>query len=112
MTVLNGNAVPATKPQPVIIMGTITTVLAVIFGGLTTIAGLQQNATLAIVCGVGTLCVGALNQGLAFYTRAQTVPLADVGAFSNENRNMVAGPAAAIATNQPVTVVKASPGFV
>lgn len=100
---------PATKPQPVIIMGTITTVLAVIFGGLGTIAGLQDNGTLATVCGVGMLVVGALNQGLAFYTRQQTVPLADTGAFLNDQREMVAGPASSVQTNAPAAVTAPAP---
>lgn len=106
MALNNGLDAPASKPQPVLIMGTITTVLATIFGGLGTVAGLQQNATLATVCGVGMLCVAALNQGLAFYTRGQTVPLPDVGAYLTDQREMVAGPAASVETGQSAVVTE------
>lgn len=93
------------KPQPVLIAMSITTALATIFGGLTLVAGLNDNATVATVAGIGTLVVAGINQGLAYFTRAQVVPLSDTAAFRDDSRRVVAGPAASVSDGQPVAVV-------
>lgn len=93
------------KSQPVLIAMSITTALAVIFGGLTLVAGLNDNGFVATVAGVGMLVVGGINQGLAFYTRSQTVPLSDTAAFRNDERRLVAGPAASVPDGRSVAVV-------
>ena len=101
---------PATKPQPVIITMSITTALAAFFGGLTLVAGLNDNPTVATIAGAGTLVVAAINQGLAYYTRGQVVPLQDTGSFLNDDRTMVAGPAAAVQDGVEVNVTAADAG--
>lgn len=88
-------AAPATKPQPVLIAGTVITFCSVVFGGLTLVAGLGDNPTVAVVSGVGMLITGAANQALAFWTKGVVVPLPDVGTYLNAAREPVDGPAAA-----------------
>lgn len=97
-----------TKPQPVLILGAVTTFLTGVFGGLTTVAGLQKNATLAVVCGVGMVVTAAINQAKDFYVRGIVVPVADTAAYRDESGAMVAGPAAAQADGEPVAVLPAN----
>ncbi len=99
--------VPATKPQPVLLFGAVTTFLTVVFGGLTLVSGLQDNTTLATVCGVGTLVTAGLNQAKDFYVKGKVVPVDDTAAYVNADRELIAGPAAAAPTGEPVAVVPA-----
>lgn len=95
-----------TKPQPVLVLGAITTFLTVMFGGLTAVAGLQENATLALICGVGMVVTGAINQAKDFYVRERVTPFQDTAAYRNIDGDIVAGPAAAeVPTNAPAAVV-------
>lgn len=93
------------KPQPVLVFGAVTTFLTVVFGGLTLVAGLQDNPTVALVAGVGTLITGGLNQAKDFYVRGQVVPAVDTAAYRNDQGEIVAGPAAAQPNETPVEVV-------
>ena len=94
------NTTPATKPQPVLVFGAVTTFLTVFFGGITLVAGLQENKTVALVAGIGTLVTAGLNQAKDFYVRGRVTPTADVLAYLNENRQVITGPA----TKGPVGV--------
>ena len=95
---------PATKPQPVLLIGAVTTALMLFFGGLTTFA--QGNDTLSLIGGLGTLATGAINAGLAYYVRGQVVPAADVTSYVNDQREQVAGDASRLPTGTPVTEVQ------
>lgn len=85
------------KPQPVLVLGAITTSLTVLFGGLTLVAGLQHSQTVALVSGLGMLVTAAINAGKDFYVRGQVVPLIDTAAYINKSGQTVAGPAIASA---------------
>jgi hypothetical protein len=93
-----------TKPQPVLWLGAITTGLAFIFGGLTTVAGLQGNATVAIIAGVGTLVTGGINIGKDYFLRGQVVPAVDTAAYRDGSGTIVTGPAARGSEGIPATV--------
>lgn len=93
-----------TKPQPVLVLGAVTTFLTAIFGGLTTVAGLQKNITLALVCGVGMVVTAAINQAKDFYVRGLVTPFSDTAAYRDDSGDIVAGPAAAVPDGQPVEV--------
>lgn len=96
-----------TKPQPVLVFGAITTFLSVVFGGLTVTAGLQDNTTLATICGVGMLVTAGLNQAKDFYVRGEVVPYSDTAAYINSEHDLVAGPAAFPPNGSPVEVSEA-----
>jgi hypothetical protein len=81
------------KPQPVLIVGTIITVLTTFFGGMSTISLLSDNTTWALVGAIGMLATAALNQGLAYYVRSEVVPVGDTIMYLDEDRNVVPGPA-------------------
>lgn len=95
-----------TKPQPVLVLGAITTFLVVIFGGLTAVAGLQKNATLATICGVGMLVTAGINQAKDYYVRGVVTPFEDTAAYRDKSGDIVAGPAAGVPDGQPVNVVE------
>lgn len=97
-----------TKPQPVLVFGAITTFLTVVFGGLTTVAGLQDNKTLAVVCGVGMLITAGLNQAKDFYLRGIVVPSADAAAYRDQSGTVVAGPASVLPEGAAVDVTTAT----
>jgi hypothetical protein len=80
---------PRTKPQPVLIILSAMATLQVLVGGaaLTDVIGNQWAGFLGLL-------LAALQTGMAFYLRGQVVPLADTAAFLNDDRHLVAGPAA------------------
>jgi hypothetical protein len=86
------STVPATKPEPVRLFGSIVSGLAFIAGGLGAI--FPSNPTVQVSCAVGTLCIGAINLATTTYVRGQVIPAADVKAYVNEDRQVIAGPAA------------------
>lgn len=92
---MSASAVPATKPQPVLIAGTVITFCTFVFGGITTVAGFQDNATVAIIGGLGMLLTGAANQALSHWVKGSVVPVVDVGTYLDVEREPVEGPAAA-----------------
>lgn len=94
--------VPATKPQPVLVFGSVITALTFLFGGLGVGGVGSETEVLIWVGALGTLITGALNQGLTHYTKGQVVPFQDVGAFLNEHREAVPGPAAREIEHQQV----------
>jgi len=95
-----------TKPQPVLVLGAITTSLTVIFGGLATVAGLQDNKTVALIAGVGALITAGINAGKDFYLKGMVTPAGDVAAYRNEQGVVVSGAAAgSIAPGTPSTVL-------
>ena len=96
------------KTQPVIILGSITTALAVIFGGLTTVAGLQGNTTIALIAGAGTLLTAGINAGKDYFLREKVTPNVDVAAYRAAEGTIVTGPAAPGPNDVPA-VVEARP---
>lgn len=100
---------PATKPQPVLVAQSVLAALAFIFGGLSTMAASSGNEVLAFIGGIGTLLTGGANIGVGFYVRGQVVPLQDVAALVNDDREVVAGPASAVADGSPVDVAAPAP---
>jgi hypothetical protein len=95
-----------TKPQPVLLLGAITTALTVIFGGLTTVAGLQGNKTVALIAGVGMLLTAGVNAGKDFFLKGLVVPASDAAAYRNDSGQIVTGPAAAGPDGVPAVVVQ------
>jgi len=98
------------KPEPVRLLGAITTGLVVFFGGLTTIAGLQDNKTVALIAGVGMLVTAAVNAAKDEFVRKNVVPAIDTAAYRNTSGVIVAGPAAAVAEGTAAVVTDKSLG--
>lgn len=86
-------ATPATKPQPVLIFGSIITGLVALFGSLAALGVTSDNETLALVGAVGGLVVAAINQGFTQYVKGQVVPVQDVSTYLDDKRRIVLGPA-------------------
>lgn len=97
-----------TKPQPVLVLGAITSGLTFFFGGITLVAGLQENPTVALIAGLGTLATGAVNVGKDYYLKGQVTPMVDTAAYRNEDGVVVTGPAAS--GNEGVPAVVATDG--
>lgn len=93
------------KTQPVLILGAITTFLTVVCGGITLVAGLQDNKTVALYAGIAMLLTAGINQAKDFYVKGQVVPVVDAGAYLDGDRNMIAGPAAKQVSGTAVSVV-------
>lgn len=87
------STVPATKPQPVLLLGAILAGLTFLFGGMGTVALMSDSTTWALVGALGTLGTAAVSHGLAQYTQGKVVPFADVATFVNADRQMTSGPA-------------------
>jgi hypothetical protein len=94
-----------TKPEPVRLLGSITTGLTTFFGGITLVAGLQDNKTVALVAGIGMLVTAAVNAAKDEYVRKNVTPSVDVAAYRNASGTVVTGAAAAAPENLPADVV-------
>lgn len=93
-----------TKPEPVRLLGAITSGLIVFFGGLTTVAGLSDNKVVATISGLGLLVTAAVNIAKDEFVRKNVVPVIDTAAYRNTSGNVVAGPAAAMSEGAPAAV--------
>lgn len=82
------NTVPATKPQPVLVIMSIMTGVTFVVGGLA-----AANLVSVRVIGIIMIVVAGVNQAMAYYLRGQVVPLADVASYVNTDRVVVNGPA-------------------
>lgn len=80
--------VPASKPQPVLLLMSAMTAITAIVGAFT-IAETFNERTMGIV----VVVVAGINQGVAYYLRGQVVPLTDVVSYANKDRQIVSGPA-------------------
>lgn len=98
-----------TKPEPVRMLGAITTGLTTFFGGITLVAGLQDNKTVALVAGIGMLVTAAVNAAKDEYVRRNVTPSIDVAAYRNESGEVVTGSAAAAPENIPADVIAGGP---
>ena len=94
------NTTPATKPQPVLIVMSVMAGLTFLVGGLAAISEVPR-----LVVTAAALVVTATNVGMAYFLRGQVVPLVDTAAYLNEDRDMIAGPSAAVSSGNPVMVV-------
>lgn len=82
---------PRTKPQPVLlVMSVMAGVDAVLAGAA--LGDVISDKTLGLLL----LIMVGFKVGSAYYLRGKVVPLVDVGAFVNDERHMVAGPAATV----------------
>jgi hypothetical protein len=92
------------KSRPILITYSILAGLGV----LTSAAGLGD---LIGVKAAFLLIIGreAVQVGLNFYTQSQVVPLADAGAYVNNNGKMVSGPAAGVSNGADVVIVPTNP---
>lgn len=90
---------PATKPQPVLIIMSTLAGLQVLTGGaaLGDIIGVK-------LAGLFILIVAAIQTAMGFYLKGQVVPLVDTAAYLNEDRELIAGPAAQAQDGTSVTV--------
>lgn len=104
MSVVN-SATPRTKPQPVLIVMAVLGGLDVLTGGaaLSEVIGLK-------VAGLLLLVLAAIKAGMAIFLRGQVVPVADTAAYLNDNRQLIAGPAA-IQDDGTEVVVESKPKF-
>lgn len=102
---MDTSTVPATKPQPVLIMGAVLAVMTALIASLTAI--FNDNPSVMTVLAVVGAAVTAAGVGLTFLTRAQTVPFADVAAYVNDARALIPGPAsnAIVTAGDTVAVV-------
>lgn len=94
------SVVPATKPEPVRLLGAITAGLTAVVGGLTVI--FQGNASVILVLGIMSVVIGAISVAKDNYVRGQVIPAADVTAYINDDRQEIAGPAADASTGTPI----------
>jgi hypothetical protein len=92
------------KPQPVIVVMAVLAGLDVILGGVVLAEFIPKN-----VIGLIVLLLGGIKVGVGLFLRESVVPASDVGAYLNAQRNMVAGPAAAVQTESAARVVAADP---
>lgn len=96
---------PATKPQPVKTSYRVMTTLIAV-GTALSVSGLITDTEWAAYIGgaVNLVSLGwSVWNSTANGVSSQTVPYADVRSYVNERRDIVAGPAADIATGTPVT---------
>ncbi len=100
---------PYTKPRPVRIAGAVLAALSIIAGGVTSIAGLQDNPTLAVWAGLVTLTVGALTATLIPVLEGQVTPAGDVVAYLDTDRQVVPGPAQADLVDEPAAPANLHP---
>jgi predicted ribosomally synthesized peptide with SipW-like signal peptide len=98
-----------TKPEPVRLLGAITTALSVLFGGLGTVAYFQDNEVVGLISALGMLAVAAVNAGKDEFLRGQVTPVVDTAAYKDANGTIVAGPAAQVADGRAVVVRAAAP---
>lgn len=83
----------STKPRPVRIAGALLAAVSVVAGGLTGIAGLEDNAAIATYAGLALLVSGALTATLIPVLEGKVVPVSDVVTYVDADRQVVAGPA-------------------
>lgn len=83
---------PATKPQPVVVLGAATAAATTIVGGLTAL--FADNPTVVLVLGVCSVVIGGITVFKDQYVKSQVVPASDVVAYANDDRQVVTGPAA------------------
>lgn len=107
---LQPSGVPATKPQPVVVLG------AVIAGATTIVSGLaivlKDNPTAVLWLGIVGVVVSGVAVAKDQFVKSQVVPVTDVAAYANEDRQLVTGPAApgpAGEVVQDLTTVNDSP---
>lgn len=99
------NDVPATKPQPVLIIMSLLAGAVVVSAGLMAIPEVPR-----LVASLFALGVAATVQGMAYYIRGQVVPLSDTAAYVNDQRELIAGPASNVRTGAPAEVLPADEG--
>lgn len=96
------------KQEPVLIAQSIVAACSFIFGGLTTMAATNHNATMATIGGIGTLITGGIALGLGYFVRGVVTPVSDVAAYVDNTGTTVAGPAAPQSNGTEVTTVSAT----
>jgi hypothetical protein len=83
---------PATKPQPVVILGAIIAGITTIISGLVVI--LKDNPTAILALGIAGVVVAGVSVFKDQIVKAQVVPLKDTVAYVNDQRAVITGPAA------------------
>lgn len=92
------------KSRPVVIIFSILAGLQILSnaGGLSEILGPKVFFLLGIL-------VASVQVGMTFYVQNSVVPQAEVGAYTNNQGDMVAGPASGVTNGKGVEVVKTEP---
>ena len=80
------------KPRPVRVAGAVVNTIQGIAGGLTAVAGLEGNPTVAMVCGVTVLVTSVVSQSLIPVLEGRLVPAADVVQYKSGDGLIVEGP--------------------
>lgn len=83
--------IPATKPQPVVVMGAAISALTAIVSGLVVI--FNDNPTVMLWLGVVGVVVAGAGVFKDQIVKGQVVPYDDVVAYANDERQIVTGPA-------------------
>jgi hypothetical protein len=93
-----------TKSRPVVIVFSILAGLQVLTGAaaISDVIGDQLFGMFAIL-------VAAVQVGKTFYVQNSVVPVGDVGAYTNDAGDLVAGPASGVTNGKGVEVVKTEP---
>jgi hypothetical protein len=89
------------KSRPVLITFSILAGLQVLSGGAALADVIGKD-----VFGLFVLGVAAVQVGMTFYVQNTVVPSGDVGAYTNTDGVMVAGPAAGVTNGKVVEVVQ------
>ena len=89
------------KSRPVVIVFSILAGLQVLTnaGGLSEVLGPKVFFLMGIL-------VASVQVGMTFYVQNAVVPATDVGAYTNSEGNLVAGPASGVTNGKSVEVVK------
>lgn len=92
MTMQTNSTTPATKPQPVLVLGAMVAGAATIVSGLAIV--LKDNPTAILIIGIAGVVVSGIGVAKDFYVKGQVVPAQDVVAYANDERQVITGPAA------------------
>ncbi len=94
---------PATKPQPVVVLGAILAGLVFINGGLITM--FADNKDVMVALGVTNVVLGGIAVVKDQIVKGMVVPFDDVVAYANDERQVITGPASTEANGQVVSDV-------
>lgn len=99
------------KREPVLLAMSILAALQFFFGGMGATGIGQDNTILIAIAAYGTLATAAAQIGVQFYVRGQVTSNEAVVAQLTPTGGVVAGPASAAPTGDPVVVLSHEPGM-
>jgi hypothetical protein len=83
--------IPATKPQPVVVLGAIIAAATTVVSGLVVL--FKDNPTAMLWLGIAGVVVAGVGVFKDQIVKGQVVPYDDVVAYANDERQVITGPA-------------------